>query len=195
MSLSSQAAQAAGQAPASATSGATEQISSLLGPLQEAASGALQPASQLLQAPARSLQGFSSVPQSLMGAFGGMFNSASAPQAAEMASLAGPLGSGGGAAGGIGGGRGQRGRRDGGRVGAGLTSYTRPTSTFEPADGGRPVGLRTVAATSGPTTTGGGMGGMPMAPLGARGNSEESNQQAAVAHARVVVPGDHVEDA
>jgi hypothetical protein len=33
------------------------------------------------------------------------------------------------------------------------------------------------------------MGGMPMAPLAARGNNEESNQQAAVAHARIVVTG------
>lgn len=194
VSLSNQAAQAAGQAPASATGGATEQISSLLGPLQEAASGAMQPASQLLQAPTQGLQSFSSLPQSLMGAFGGMFSSASGPQAAEMASLAGPLSSGGGAAGGIGGGAASAVGGMGAVSGAGLTSYTRPTSTFEPADGGRPMGLRTVAATSGPTTTGGGMGGMPMAPMAGRGNSEESNQQAAVAHARIVVAGDHVED-
>ena len=194
VSLSSQAAQAAGGAPASATSGATEQISSLLGPVQEAASGAFQPASQLLQAPAQGLQGFSSVPQSLMGAFGGMFNSASAPQAAEMASLAGPLGSGAGAAGGMGGGAAGGMGGMGAVSGAGLTSYTRPTSTFEPADGGRPTGLRTVAATPGSPTSTGGMGGMPMAPLAARGNSEESNQQAAVAHARIVVAGEPVED-
>lgn len=194
VSLSNQAAQAVGQAPASATGGATDQISSLLGPLQEAASGAMQPASQLLQAPTQGLQSFSSLPQSLMGAFGGMFNSASGPQAAEMASLAGPLSSGGSAAGGIGGGAASAVGGMGAVSGAGLTSYTRPTSTFEPADGGRPMGLRTVAATSGPTTTGGGMGGMPMAPMAARGNSEESNQQAAVAHARIVVAGDHVED-
>ena len=194
VSLSNQAAQAAGGVPASATGGGAEQISSLLGPLQEAASGAMQPASQLLQAPTQGLQSFSSLPQSLMGAFGGMFNSASGPQAAEMASLAGPLSSGGGAAGGIGGGAASAVGGLGAVSGPGLTSYTRPTSTFEPADGGRPMGLRTVAATSGPTTTAGGMGGMPMAPMAARGNSEESNQQTAVAHARIVVAGDHVED-
>jgi hypothetical protein len=38
------------------------------------------------------------------------------------------------------------------------------------------------------------MGGMPMAPMAGRGNSEDSNQQGAVAHARIVVAGDHVED-
>ncbi len=194
VSLSSQAAQAVGQAPASATSGATEQIGSFLGPLQEAASSAVQPASQILQAPTQGLQSFSSVPSSLMGALGGMFSSASGPQAAELASLAGPLSSGGGAAGGIGAGAASAVGGMGAVSGAGLTSYTRPTSTFEPESGGRPMGLRTVAATSGPTTSmGGGMGGMPMAPMAARGNSEESSQQGAVAHARIVVVGDPVE--
>ncbi|HEY1841034.1 MAG TPA: PPE domain-containing protein [Mycobacterium sp.] len=191
MSLSSQAAQAVGQAPASATSGATDQISSLLGPLQEAASSVVQPASQIVQAPTQGLQSMSSLPSSLMGAFGGMFSSVSAPQAAEMASLAGPLASGGGAAGGIGAGAAGG---VGAFSGAGLTSYTRPTSTFEPESGGRPTGLRTVAATSSPTTSmGGGMAGMPMAPMtAARGNGDDSNQQA-VAHARIVVAGDRVE--
>lgn len=187
VSLSSRAAQAAGQAPASATGGATEQISGLLGPLQEAASGAMQPASQLLQAPAQGLQSFSSVPSALMGAMGGMFSSASAPQAAEMAALAGPLGSGGG----IGAGAVSAAGGMGAMSGAGLTSFTRPTSTFEPESGGRPIGLRAAAATSGPTTTG---GGMPMAPLATRGTREDSHQQTAVTHARIVVADDHVED-
>ncbi|WP_343575641.1 PPE domain-containing protein [Mycobacterium sp.] len=188
ISLSNQAAQAAGQAPVSATGGATEQISSFLGPLQEAASGAMQPAAQFLQAPTQGLQSFSSLPSTLMGAFGGMFSSASGPPAAEIASLAGPLGSGGVAAGGIGAGAAGAAGGLGAVSGAGLTSYTRPTSTFEPESGGRPMSLRTVAATPGPTTSMG--GGLPMAPLAARGNSEESNQQAAVAHARIVVAGD-----
>jgi hypothetical protein len=192
VSLSSQAAQAAGQAPASATAGATEQISSLLGPLQQAASSVMQPASQILQAPAQGMQSMSSLPSSLMGAFGGMLSSASAaPQAAEMASLAGPLASSGGAAGIGAGAMGGMGAVSG----AGLTSYTRPASTFEPEGGGRPTGLRTVAATSGPTASmGGGMGGMPVAPMTARGNSEESTRQAALAHARIVVAGDGVGD-
>jgi hypothetical protein len=154
----------------------------------------VQPASQIFQAPTQGLSSMSSLPSSLMGAFGGMFSSASAPQGAEMASLTGPLASGGGAAGGIGAGAASAMGGMGAVSGAGLTSYTRPTSTFEPDSGGRPMGLRTVAATSGPTTsTGGGMGGMPMAPMAARGNSEESSQQGAVAHARIVVPGDPVD--
>lgn len=194
VSLSSQAAQAVGPAPASATSGATEQISSLLGPLQEAASSVVQPASQIFRAPTQGLQSMSSLPSSLMGAFGGMFSSASAPQAAEMTSLAGPLASSGAAAGGIGAGVGSAVGGMGAVSGAGLTSYTRPTSTFEPENGGRPTGLRTLAATRGPTTSmGSGMTGMPMAPMAARGHSEQSSQQAAVTHARIVVAGDRVE--
>jgi PPE family len=189
VSLSRQAAEAVGPAPA--TSGATEQVSSLLGPLQEAASSVVQPASQIFQAPTQGLQSMSSLPSSLMGAFGGMFSSA---QAAEMASLAGPLGSGGAAAGAIGAGAASAVGGMGAVSGAGLTSYTRPTSTFEPENGGRPTGLRTLAATRGPTTSmGSGMTGIPMAPMAARGNSEESSRQAAVAHARIVVAGVRVE--
>lgn len=83
--------------------------------------------------------------------------------------------------------------------GAGLTSYTRPTSTFEPAAGGRPIGLRTVgfnaAQISSPTNSmGTGVNGMPMAPgaMAARGNGDDSGQQA-VTHARIVVAGDRTE--
>jgi hypothetical protein len=123
-----------------------------------------------------------------------MLSSTSAQQAAEMASLAGPLASGGGAAGGIGAGAASAMGGMGAVSGAGLTSYTRPTSTFEPESGGRPTGLRTLPATPGPAASmGSGMSGIPMAPLAARGNSEESTQQAVVAHARIVVAGDPVE--
>jgi len=188
VSLSNQAAQAVGQAPAPATGGATAQISSLLGPLQEAASGAVQPGAQLLQAPTQGLQSLSSLPSTLMGAFGGMFSSVSGPQQAELATPAGPLGSGGGSAGGVGAGAVGG---FGAVSGAGLTSYTRPASTFEPESGGRPMGLRAGAATAGPTTSMG--GGMPMAPLAVRGSSERSNQQAAVVGARIVVAGEPVE--
>jgi hypothetical protein len=80
-----------------------------------------------------------------------------------------------------------------------LTSYTRPTSTFEPETGGRPTGLRTVAynATeiSSPTSSmGGGVTGMPMAPaaMAARGGGDDSLQEA-VTHARIVVAGDRIE--
>ncbi|UQX11068.1 PPE domain-containing protein [Candidatus Mycobacterium methanotrophicum] len=200
ISLSSQAAQAAGQAPASSASGITDQLSSFTGPLQEAASSVVQPLSGVLQAPMQGVQSLSSLPSSLMGSTSGLFSSATAQQAAEAEAVAAPLGlSGGGAAGGLGAGAaGAAGSAAGAFPGAGLTSYTRPASTFEPVTGGRPTGLRTAAfnatEVSRPTSTvGSGVTGMPMAPaaMAARGNGEGPSQEA-VTHARVVVPGDRV---
>jgi hypothetical protein len=89
----------------------------------------------VLQAPMEAAQSVSSLPQSLMGSMGG---------------AAGGLGAGAGAAGGAG---------VGAFPGAGLTSYTRPASTFEPETGGLPTGLRTgvsnVAEIHSPTTPAG----------------------------------------
>ena len=65
----------------------------------------------------------------------------------------------------------------GGLPGAGLTSYTRPTSSFEPEAGGRPTGLRAgvlnAAEVRGPTAATG-MGGspMPMSPAGMLGHGK-----------------------
>ena len=52
--LSSQAAQAAGQAPASSASGVTDQLGSLMGPLQQAASSVVQPLAAVFQTPTAS---------------------------------------------------------------------------------------------------------------------------------------------
>jgi PPE family len=201
VSLSSQAAQAVGQAPASSASGATEQLSSLMGPLQQAASSVVQPLAGIFQAPMQGLQSLSSLPSSLMGSTSGMFSSATAQEAAEAGAVAAPLGvSGGGAAGGLAAGAaGLTGGAGGAFPGAGLTSYTRPTSTFEPESGGRATGLRTVAFNaaeiSSPTSSmGSGVSGMPMAPaaMAARGSGDDSSQKA-MTHARIVVAGDRIE--
>lgn len=196
VSLSSQATQAAGQAPASSASGVTDQLGSLMGPLQQAASSVVQPLAGVFQAPMQGLQSVASLPSSLMGSTSGMFSSAAAQEAAEVGAVAGPLGAGGGTAGGLGAGAAGG---AGAFSGAGLTSFTRPTSTFEPATGGRPTGLRTVgfnaAQISSPTNSmGSGVNGMPMAPgaLAARGNGDDSGQHA-VTHARIVVAGDRTE--
>ena len=90
----------------------------------------------------------------------------------------------------------RRGRGIGGFPGAALTSYTRPTSSFEPETGGRPISLRAgvlnAADVRGPTASTG-MGGtpMPMSPAGmlARGTGAESDKDA-VTRARVVIGGD-----
>lgn len=97
------------------------------------------------------------------------------------------------AAGGIGGGGSVGGGGSGGFPGAGLTSYTRPTSSFEPEPGGRATSLRAgvlnAAEVRGPTASTG-MGGspVPMSPAGmlARGND---TQKGDVVRARVVIDG------
>lgn len=187
---SSQAAQLAGQSSAPADTGA-RQLSSVLQEPMQMVSGVSEPLKQLAQAPMQAVQGFSSLPQSMMQAvgMGGMFPGAGAP---NVAGLAGSVATAGGAASGGGG-------AGGGAAfpGAGLTSYTRPTSSFEP--GGRPTSLRAgvlnAAEVHGPTVSSG-MGGtpVPMTPAGmlARGHGAESDKDA-VTRVRVVVSED-VED-
>jgi hypothetical protein len=200
--LSSQAARAVGPAPAPSASGVTDQLSSLTGPLQEAASSAVQPLAGVFQAPVAAAQSVTSLPQSLLSSTSGLFSSAPAQEAAEAETVAGPLGVSGGAAGGIGAGVAGAVGGAGAFSGAGLTSYTRPTSTFEPTTGGRPTGLRTIAynASEAPSPTsslGSGVTGMPMAPAttATRGGRDESGQQAGVPHARIVVAGDPIDPA
>jgi hypothetical protein len=82
--------------------------------------------------------------------------------------------------------------------GAGLTSYTRPASTFEPETGGRPTSFRGGVANAtevGSLTTSVGTGGtaMPMAPAGRRARSSGDKSEGAVAYARIVVDGDQIE--
>ena len=198
VSLSSQAAQAAGQAPASSAPGLS-QLSSAIQPLQAAVSAVAQLGTGIVQAPVQAAQGFSSIPQSLM-SVGGMFPAATAPEAAAVPAVAGPVGAGGAVAGGLGAGAvgGSIGAGAGAYPGAGLTSYTRPASTFEPEIGGRPTGLRQVvfnAGEAGSPTTSAATGGtaMPMAPagVGARASGDKSDRT--VTSARIVVHSDHAE--
>ncbi|MGO9385099.1 MAG: PPE domain-containing protein [Mycobacterium sp.] len=195
MQVSTQAGQGAGQA-ASAPADAGGQFSSLLQQPMSMVSSASEPLQQVVKAPMEAVQGISSLPQGLMQSMTGMFSSAGAPNAASAGAIAEPVLAGGGAAGGVGaasvGGAGGI----GGFPGAGLTSYTRPTSSFEPETAGRPVGLRAgvlnAAEVRGPTVSTG-MGGapMPMSPAGmlARGSGGESDKDA-VRSARIVLDGD-----
>jgi hypothetical protein len=79
-----------------------------------------------------------------------------------------------------------------------LTSYTRPTSSFEPEVGGRPTGraagLLNAAEVRGPTTASG-MGGsaMPMSPAGMLGHGKEGATDKEVTRARVVVGADRTD--
>ncbi|WP_328362581.1 PPE family protein [Mycobacterium sp. NBC_00419] len=195
-----QVTQMAGQtaaAPASAV-GEMGQMSSMMMQPMQAAMGAMQPLMGMFQAPMQAFQGLSSLPQSMMGSLGGMFNGMKAGDAAMPAAelvKAGAPGLGGGVGGGVGGGGGGGG---GGFPGAGLTSYTRPTSSFAPESAGRPTSLKTgllsAAELRGPT----GMGGsaMPMSPahagMLAHGKGEDSKDD--VSHARIVLDRDHQRD-
>ena len=184
---SGQAGQAAGQA-GSAPADASGQFSSLLQQPMSMVSGMTQPLQEVFKAPMEAVQGIGSMPQGLIQSMGGMFSAAGAPNAASAGAIAEPVLAGSGAAGvgGVGGGV-------GGFPGAALTSYTRPTSSFEPETGGRPTSLRAgvlnAADVRGPTASTG-MGGtpMPMSPAGmlARGTGAESDKDA-VTRARVVV--------
>ncbi|HWT50187.1 MAG TPA: hypothetical protein VN255_17005 [Mycobacterium sp.] len=155
-----------------------------------------EPLQQVVKAPMEAVQGISSLPQGLMQSMTGMFSSAGAPNAASAGAIAEPVLAGSGVAGSAGaasvGGAGGIGAFPG----AGLTSYTRPTSSFEPEAGGRPTSLRAgvlnAAEVRGPTVSTG-MGGtpMPMSPAGmlARAGGGESDKDA-VRSARIVVDGD-----
>jgi hypothetical protein len=190
---SAQAGQVAGQA-GSAPADAGGQFSSLLQQPLSAVSSVTEPLQQVVKTPIEAVQGMISLPQGLIGSMGGMFSSAGVPNAAAAGAAAGPVLAGGasglgtaslGGAGGV-----------GGIPGVGLTSYTRPTSSFEPETGGRPTGLRAgvlnAAEVRGPTVSSGMSGTpVPMSPAGmlARGRGGESNEEA-VTRARVVVGGD-----
>lgn len=84
----------------------------------------------------------------------------------------------------------------GGFPGAGLTSYTRPTSSFEPEVGGRPTSLRAgvlnaseLRGPASPTTTAVGGAPRPMSPAGMLAQGKEGQTDKDVTRARVVVGG------
>ncbi|GAT07624.1 PPE family protein [Mycolicibacterium novocastrense] len=160
------------------------QVGSLMGPVQQGLSSAMQAPSSLAQmpqsfmGPAQSAMGMFMNP-SMLGALGaggaGAPATAAVPAANAAAGAGSTLGSGGGAAGGAG--------------GVPASTFTRPVSAFEAGASGRPVGMRPsgalgVDALRAPTTTtpmGGGMGGMPVghAANALRGGEGGRDQQAA----------------
>ena len=182
---STQVAQTAGQTASPAQ--ASGQLNSLMQEPMQMVSGVTGPLKEMFQAPMQAMQSFTSMPQSMMQGFGGMFPATGLAGPGAGASV--PVAAVGGAASAGGGGGGV-----GGFPGAGLTSYTRPTSSFEP-EGGRPTSLKAgmlnAAEVRGPTvSTGIGGAPMPMTPAGmlARGNGGETDKD--VTRARVVLGGD-----
>jgi PPE-repeat protein len=188
---------AAGQA-ASPAAGMGDGLQTFMGSAQGLLQGATQPLQELASGPTQAVssgtQSFTGLLQNFMGGFSGMGSPNAAAAESAAAGLAGPLGgAGGGAAGSLGG---SAGAVATGYPGAGLTSFTRPASTFEP-DGGRPTGLRpsgvlNAADLRGPTTAGTGGGAMPMSPasagmLGRENGGSGKSAKDSVTHARIVV--------
>ena len=202
MKQSSQLAKAAGEAGA-APAEAAGQMSSMMAQPMQAAMSAMQPVMGMFQAPLHAVQGLSGLPQSMLGSLGGGLGWVDAQDAAIPAALltggaaglgAGGAGGGAGAAGGIG--TAGAGGGLGGLPGAGLTSYTRPASSFAPENSGQPTGLKTGLLSSadlrGPTTTSG--GSLPASPapagmLGGRGDGKGDETKDKMAHARIVMGG------
>jgi hypothetical protein len=193
MSDAVQASGPAGQA-ASSPADAGGQLGSLVQQPMSMVSGLTEPLQQVVKTPMEAVQGITSLPQGLAQSMGSLFQSAGTPNAAEAGAVAEPVLAGG-AAGGLGSASATGAGGLGAFPGAGLTSYTRPTSSFEPETGGRPTSLRAgvlnAAEVRGPTAAMG-MGGtpLPMSSAGmlARGNGSESDKDA-VTRARVVVDG------
>jgi hypothetical protein len=195
-----QSGQAAGVAAEGTTApaGAAGQVGQLATSMTQPLQSSLQPLMGMFQAPVQALQSLSSLPQSLGQLTG--HSAAASPGAAEFpsATLAaagspGGLGSGGGASAGLGA-VGSAGAVSAGSVpGPGLTSYTRPTSTFAPETSGRPVGLKSGLLSAADlrgstTTTAGGPVPVSPAPAGMLGQSKGSDAKEDVSHARIVVP-------
>ncbi len=199
MQVGSQATQGAGQA-ASAPAEGGSQLSSLMQQPLQMISGLTEPLQQVVKAPMDAFQGMASMPQGLLQSMTSAFSSAGGGNAGAAGAAAEPFLAG--AAGPLGGGAGGGGVGAGGSFpGAGLTSYTRPTSSFEPETGGRPTSLRAgvlnASELRGPTSrTGTGMGGsaMPMSPAGMLGHGKEGQADKDVTRARVVVGGDPTDE-
>ncbi|MEB3049904.1 PPE family protein [Mycolicibacter sp. MYC123] len=168
------ATNAAGQG-AGAAQGMGNQMSSMLGPVQQIGSTLMQAPQQFMQMPQQMMGPM----QSMMGMFmnpsmlGGALNPAGAggvPAAAMLTNATGAP-----TAGGFG----------GGGAGAPVSAFTRPVSAFE-SGGGRPQGLRPSGALGSvesqrvTTTSAGGMGGMPMAHgagAGGKGQGSRPNER------------------
>lgn len=163
------------------------QTMQMMQPMQ-AAMGVMQPASGMFSAPSPAVQSLSGLPQSVMGSLGAI---AGPPgeSAARPALPATPVN---GTASSVGG------APPGGYPGAGMTSYTRPTSSFSPELSGRPTslnpGLLSKTEFRGPTTQGSAGTGMPLPPMhgGMLGQKKADEPRSPATHARVVVDADRI---
>lgn len=169
-------------------SGSAESAMQLMQPMQ-AAMSVMQPASGMFTAPTQALQAVSGLPQSMMGPLAAM-GSLPGESIARTASPSATVSTAGGAVGAS---------SAGGYPGAGITSYTRPTSSFSPTMSGRPTslnpGLLNRVEYRGPTTQGsvGSAGAaLPLSPghAGMLNQKRADHAAGSVAHVRVVMSAD-----
>ena len=197
MKESGQIAKMTGDSTA-APAGAAGQVAAAMGqPIQSVTGAAAQPLMGMFQAPMQALQGLTGVTQSMVNSPGGPIGTLSANDVALPAAefgIAGLPGSAGGSVGALGGaGTGAVSIPVGGAPGAGLTTYTRPTTSFAPEGSGRPAGLKTgllsAAEHHGPTTNGVAGGSLPVAPgtAGMLPPGKAQGAQGGAAQARVVL--------
>jgi hypothetical protein len=157
-------------------------------PLQAAISAA-QPALGMFQAPLQSLQGLSGIAQSMGGPLAGLLAPEDIGSELPMIGVSAPTAGGAGVGAGVGAGGAPAAAPTGALPTSGLTSYTRPATSFPAENAGRPVGLKagplTAAELRGPTT----VGPMPMAPAAAGGprDGKGSAKEGDVSRARVTV--------
>ena len=200
---SGQLATAAGDgaaAPAEAA-GQAGRIGSMMQPIQSAL-GAMQPAMGMFQAPVQAAGGTSGLLQSMTGPLGGLTDAVPGDGfglpggfVSAAANPTGVWGVGAGAAGGAAPGATVGGGGPGGGIpGTGLTNFTRPTSSFPPESGGRPVGVKTgllgAGEQRGPTAGPIGAAGMPVAPPVGPARGKDHDEGGGLPRVRVVVtPG------
>jgi hypothetical protein len=201
MKQSGQVAKMAGDTTAAPAEAAGQMALMMSQPLR-AATGAMQTLLGMFQTQLQAVQSLAGLPQSMMGSLGGSLGALGAkdvgvPTALLAGAGAGGIGLGGGARsgaaafGGASVGAGGGGAGLGGMPGAGLTSYTRPTSSFAPENVGRPTGLKTgllsASELRGPTMTGGGPMAVSPAQAGMLGQGKGEEAKGNVAHVRIVL--------
>lgn len=178
-----------GAAVPAEVAGQAGQFASLMA---QPAQAMIQPVLGMFGVPVQAFEGMAGLPKALGGTLGShIFGDEQIP--APLLTGTGMPSAGAGSAGAVGSVAGGGAGLGGGAPGAGLTSYTRPASTFASENSGRPAALKTgllsTAEFRGPTTTG--MGGvLPVSPAYAGPPGKGPADKDGVTHARVIVgPG------
>jgi len=178
-----------GAAVPAEVAGQAGQVASLMA---QPAQAMIQPVLGMFGVPVQAFEGMAGLPQALGGTLGShIFGDEQIP--APLLTGTGMPSAGAGGAGAVGSVAGGGAGLGGGAPGAGLTSYTRPASTFASENSGRPAALKTgllsTAEFRGPTTTGIG-GVLPVSPAYAGPPGKGPADKDGVTHARVIVgPG------